>query len=496
MRPLEMVVVALLLPYMLHLLSPSRGSDPLFDLLPIIVVLVLVSHLIFEGYRWQMVPAYLLAVFFCIYELCPWIWSFQLPYLVVIVCLAFELATIVLATVLPVFELPEPTGPYQVGTQIRYMKDDRRIDAFSDKVGGARELMVQIWYPADRFARGQFAPYRDKRITRFADVQFALVKTHSILDAQLSKASDRYSVIFYTPSWTGLRTENTHLMEELASHGYIVVGIDHPYSTRATIFPDGRIARRKFAGDEDYSSPEAFASFVSTADQQAEIRAQDASFVLDTLQFLDKADPEDLLTGRLALDRVGIFGFSFGGATAAEACFADSRFSAALNLDGMLAGESARGGTHVPYFFIAGAGSMIFRPSVDLWKIGAAKRREIEFQQYQDEQIRLSLTQYGGYWVTIPGLSHLDFSDYPFFSPLRFSGVRLLSSPRLAPTDIVRNARMVRSYVLAFFDERLKKIAQPLLAGPSKKFPEVMLQVWKGGSPPYSATSNDRRTSN
>jgi pimeloyl-ACP methyl ester carboxylesterase len=270
----------------------------------------------------------------------------------------------------------------------------------------------------------------------------------------------------YAPSWSGLRTESTSLVEELASYGYIVVGIDHPYSSRITIFPDGRIALRKFVGDEDYSSQDGFESFVRTADQQVEIRARDASFVLDTLERLNASDPQGLLTGRLELDRVGIFGFSFGGATAAEACWRDRRFKAGLNLDGMVAGESAKQGIFAPYLVMFEDFSTPL--NTDLSSASPSKRREIEFGWNQDAQIRRSLSEYGGYWIVIPGLKHLEFSDFPFFSPLRF-GV----------TDPERTARIIRRYSLAFFDKYLKGSEEPLLNGPSRNFPEVSIQAWQ-----------------
>jgi len=353
MRLLEAAGIAGLLLCTPHLFFPAVGPEGVFAFVLCVATLTIACHLWFEGYRWQMAPAYGLAIGLVLYECMHWLWGLHAPHLAGVAALVFVLAAIVLCILLPVFRLPAPTGPYRVGTQSRHIIDGSRRDSFSDDPNSGRELMIQIWYPADPTARKPaLAPYRDRRITALKDAHFALVKSNSVLGAPLSPSESRYPVLLYTPSWSGIRTECTFQVEELASHGYVVVGIDHPYSSRIVGFPDGRIARRKFRGNEDYSSDAAVEEFVRTADQQVELRAEDARFVLDTLEHLDENDPDGLLTGRLDLARVGIFGFSLGGGTAAQACWLDRRFRAGLDMGGMIAGESAKQGTFAPFFFM------------------------------------------------------------------------------------------------------------------------------------------------
>ena len=478
MRPLEIAVAVVLLPYVLHLLSPSQGDSLVFSLLPLIAALLVVCQVVVEGYRWQMVPAYCLTIVIVAYECTRWFWVFRAPYYAGAAALLFEFAAIALGTALPIFKLPTPTGPYKIGTEIRHLIDESRRDPFSDNSGGARELMIQIWYPVDPSVQGPAAPYRDRRITTLWDARFAQVKSHAIIGGQLPQSPSRYSLLLYTPSWSGIRTESTFLVEELASHGYIVVGIDHPYSSRITVFPDGRIARRKFLGEEDYSSQVVFEAFLKTADQQVEIRARDAKFVLDTLERLNANDPQGLLTGRLDLTRVGIFGSSFGGTTAAQVCWLDRRFKAGVDLGGMVAGESAKQGTFAPFLFMFEGlyedfifGSS-FSPETELSGLSSSKRREVEFEWNQFAEMKQSLSTYGGYWMVIRGIKHVNYFDAPFYSPWRFS--------RVDPAHI---STLIRRHVLAFFDKNLKGINRPLLDGSSPDFPEVRLQVWKAKAP-------------
>jgi dienelactone hydrolase len=209
------------------------------------------------------------------------------------------------------------------------------------------------------------------------------------------------------------------------------------------------------------------------ADQQVMIRALDARFVLDTLERLNEDDPVRLLTGSLDLTRVGIFGFSLGGGTAAETCWLDRRFKAGLDMGGMVAGESAGRGTRAPFFFMFEGmyESFPYTPGADISGLNPRKRREIEFTRKQFGQMKASLSKFGGYWLAIDGIKHLEFCDSPFFSPLR----RGSASPEAT-------ARIISKYVLAFFDKLLRNSEQPLLDSAPSGIPGVRFQVWGGAS--------------
>jgi hypothetical protein len=475
MRRLEIAGIVGLLLYTLHWLLPSIGHEAIFFILLCITAVVIAYHVFVEGSRWQMAPAYFVVFCFVLFECIRLLWGLPALHLVGLAAVLLELAAIGLSIVLPVFRLPTPTGPFKVGTQTRHITDESRRDPFADHPDSVRELMIQIWYPADASV-GDFAmePYRDKRITTLKDAHFALVKSHSIPGARLARSESPFPLLIYTPSWSGIRTECTVQVEELASHGYVVVGIDHPYSSRIVAFPDGRIVRRKFLGNEDYSSQEAVEAFVKTADQQVKLRARDACFVLNTLEHLNANDPEGLLTGELDLGRVGIFGFSLGGGTAAQACWLDRRFKVGLDMGGMVAGESAKQGTLSPFFFMFEGlyESYPYKLGSDLSGFSPQKRRDIEFTRKQFALMKRSLHKYGGYWMVIHGIKHREFCDFPFFSPLR----RRSANP-------ARIARIISRYALAFFDEHLRNIEKSLLDGPSLEMPEVRIQALEAKAP-------------
>ena len=306
MRLLEIALTTSLIPYVVYLLSPWRTDSAWLLAFPLISVVLMVCHLFVEGYRWHMGLAYALTLLVVSYQLSRIFLTVHIPYLVGVGALLCLMSAIVLSTLAPVFELPLPTGPYKIGTDIRHIVDRSRRDPQADVPYSPREIMVQIWYPVDTSVRGQFAPYRERILTNFRNARLSLVTTYSVLGAPLAELQDRYPALIFAPSWRGQRTENTFHSEELASHGYIVVAMDHPFSTSKTAFPDGRMAHSKLMVDEDYSSDDALNAFVGAAEEQVDIRTRDASFVLNWLAQQNENDPEGILTRRVDLDRIGI----------------------------------------------------------------------------------------------------------------------------------------------------------------------------------------------
>jgi hypothetical protein len=73
--------------------------------------------------------------------------------------------------------------------------------------------------------------------------------------------------------------------------------------------------------------------------------------------------------------------------------------------------------------------------------------------------------------MVIRGTTHRNYSDSPFFSPLKF-----LTGAGAISTD--RAVQIINQYTLAFFDKTLKGQSEPLLAGVSPDFPEARLELW------------------
>ena len=362
----------------------------------------------------------------------------------------------------PKFSLPSPTGPYKVGTEVRYVVDENRGDPFSDDPNARRELMVQVWYPADQDSRGPVAPYRDKRATVPGETYLSLVDTHSIVGVPVSGMQARYPLLLYSPPWDGVRGDNTVQAEELASHGYIVVGMDHPYGSEITVFPDGRIIHSRLVLGSPFLSAAEEEKFVRTVEREVRIRADDATSVLAALERWNAEDPRGTLTGRIDLDRIGIFGFSLGGAVAAQACWLDRRFKAGIDMDGLIAAESLRDGPGAPFLFLL-SGSQV-EAETNRLIVGSAEYRELEFDRRQLARMRELAKSGGGQVVQLDGMRHFNFSDRQFYAPWPSAGqglaARLLNRMRLRPNfeRAEKSARMINQHLFAFFEEHVRRL--------------------------------------
>ena len=369
-------------------------------------------------------------------------------------------------------ELPRPTGPYPIGTVDLHLVDKRRVDPWGS--GRVRELMVSLWYPA--FPVGPQAFYAPPKAAvpladavavelglRPGQVDYARTATHARRSAPV--LGRRHPVILYSPGLGTSRILGTNHVEELAGRGYIVVTIDHTGEAPVE-FPDGSVAPVLLPTD---------GTGIRTA---IEARVADARFVLDALADLADGNNPDAghrvlptgLADALDLRRTGMFGYSAGGFTAAEAMLVDRRIQAGVNLDGTLQygfpegelSESAKRGLDRP-FLLFGAGGHSHLPggafSDPSWTSFWANQRGWKLD------------------LSIPAGTHGAFADYQFSVPAIAAEYGLPKervTGFLGTVDPAGSIRAQRAYLAAFFTRFLRGRPQPFLNHPSPKHPEVV----------------------
>ena len=140
------------------------------------------------------------------------------------------------------FRLPKPTGPYATGTRVEHLVDPVRMETHVAGPARRREIMVQMWYPATP-NHEPLASYRRGSETTWLSSYMGVLRTHSYENAAVATSGAPFPVLLFNPAWAGHRTQNTYQVEDLASHGFIVVGIDHTYNSGPVAFPDGRVIR-------------------------------------------------------------------------------------------------------------------------------------------------------------------------------------------------------------------------------------------------------------
>lgn len=468
MQPFE-IAFLLVTALVLAALSRRAGRWPGWTLvLSLAAALLAVIQVWTEGYRWQMIPGYVLTGGLLVLAGLSLIWSISVPRPALWPGWVLLAGAFGAGTVFPMFQFPNPTGPYAVGTEIRQLVDWNRKETLGGVPGRPRELMIQIWYPAKVPSEAKPMHYiPDERLVRsWRDSHLTSVRTHSFLNAPVAPAAPPFPVVIFSPSWQGERNQNTFQVEELASHGFVVVGIDHTYSTSVTLFPDGRVVRTPPMAFRDLSSEEALRGSFQLSEKLIHIRARDIEFVAGKLNHLGSAGSPDLLDGRLDLDRAGVFGFSFGGGAAAQACWMDKHFKAGIDMAGAMFGEAATSGIEQPFLFFDEGDDV---PWADFKSSNPVKRRYAGAEKRDFDVENNALEKHGGYRVRILGTEHINFTDTALFSPVRY----LSGAGRIDPR---RAMHVINAYTLAFFEKYLNGEREPLLEGPSPEFPEVRFQ--------------------
>ncbi len=377
--------------------------------------------------------------------------------------------TLVLSYILPLFKLPKPTGPHPVGTRTFSLVDPSRREQASSDPNARRELVIQLWYPSEP------SQYRREVYRRWAETSLynsyqSGIRTNSRVDAPPARQESAFPVVLFNPGWGGRRTSDTFLTEDLASHGYVVVSIDHPYNAAGVALPGGRLVKESASNIAFWDWASATSMQIEAAwSRECDIWTADSSFVLDHLQ-AENADPSSAFFRRLLITEVGAVGYSFGGSASLQVLGADSRVRSAINMDGWTINALRNRTSSKPIMLLYEEAS---RPHPEnLHSTNDYQRIYAEIDAYDAAAINPSLKRYGGLRLYIAGTTHEDFTDQPLVSPLAAISKRGAIAP-------ARMEAMVRAYILAFLDQTLKGKKAPLLASDTASpYHEVKSEVW------------------
>lgn len=458
MRALEAIFLGVLL---LALILPLFFRRRRLSWLSPLSIFPLALHISLEGYRWQMAPGYLLAALL----LARWAWrrvhppdsdGNRSPSTVVGAILGLLLWALAatLSTLFPIPRLEPPGGRFLVGTTTVHLQDAAREEVYTPEAEDKREIMVQVWYPAAERGDSGRAAYLEAldvagpAVSRRLDLPpFVLdhleyVQTHAYVDAPAAEGS--YPLLIFSHGLRGLRTQNARLMEELASHGYVVASVDHTYGNVLTVFPEGRVVfyeeERVFPDSEP---------FVEAGARLVDVWAADVLFVAEEMAAWNE-EAGHRLAGRIDTSRMGTLGHSTGGAAAVEACAQIAACQAVLGLDAWIQPVSE------PFLHSYPKTLMLLRAPEWLGPENAA----VGMTLYRERAGE-------GYLLTMAGAEHFDFTDIPLLSPL--TQILGLSGEIEGRRALV----IINAYGVAFFDHTLKRETAPLLEGPSSTYPEV-----------------------
>jgi dienelactone hydrolase len=322
--------------------------------------------------------------------------------------------------------IPAPTGKFRVGSTMFHVIDKTRPELHSENIS-YRELILHILYPAQTsnhsaklYAESSILSTIKEDLSKMTNIpidQFNYLnsfKSHSFENVTIASDQSLYPIVIFSPGWGAPTNLYSALLEDLASHGYIVVGINYPYVTNPVVFPNGKIIR----GIKQSQDP---LEKKNMSKKEMETWIQDIDFVINELLKMNLiTSSKNIFTNKLNIKKIGIFGHSFGGSVAVEACRNNKKCIAGVDIDGKLYSDEP---LKKPFMFITASHAQeILQPMKDL--SGASNDSK---------------------YVELEGSNHGSFTDLYLIAPFR--------KDTLPALDVTQGIQIIRKLLLDFFNK-------------------------------------------
>jgi len=435
----------------------KRGSFALLG----ISAIVMVMQLLAEGYRSHLIPLYLLFVILAALSFRGQkksaVHNKTVIHKAVVSILWFPYFTLcaLLPAVFPVFTYPLPTGPYSIGTVVYDVIDTSRDERLLENHSGKRKLAIQVWYPTDPdneaektkwLTNPQAIALGMESLTKIPSYLFdhlQYIETHGMANVPVSLTEPRYPVILFSHGYgSGFRSQSLFQIQELASQGYIVVTIDHTYYSLSSVFTDGHAIPFYTAAGWPMLNNEKSREIVDTW-------VQDARFVMDQLEIMNKSNSHSIVANRMDLSKVGYLGASFGGPVAARTMQLDERVKAAINQDArpFYQEEILKEGLTQPFMYMQSTQGASKISDAQLHEYGLTRKQwdALPLEINQDIERFFHSLRGHGYILRIEGTEHITFSDMYLL-------IRIPFSKKLGIHDA---HQIINEYTVAFFNRHL-----------------------------------------
>ena len=355
------------------------------------------------------------------------------------------------------------TGKYEIGTKRFLFIDSTRTSWYLKNYNqDFRKLMLQVWYPAKIEAYNKKSSYIDNQnalthtiknqgygVPKMLSDQINSINCNSWEDAA-PLLNNNFPILIFSHGHGGLRTQNTNQVEELVSHGYIVIAMDHTYDAGFVEFFDGEVAYSLTARSDDNTiivTPEEFYTRFS-------YRANDINFVLDEINNFYKYDND--IFSIMNIDRIGMFGHSYGGFTSFYSAFYNEAITSCFALDG---------------WFEPMPDSLLSKDiNKPIFHLGQHNKGEIQYWNdlnYEKLETFMNNNSNLSIMIDIPGTYHYDYTDFTYFTYL----TKKMNFSGSVPSDTM--AKIMNTTLVDFFNHTLKGYSKVNTNIYKNKFPQL-----------------------
>ncbi len=387
---------------------------------------------------------------------------------------------------------PPVEGPHAVGTVEFEVTDAIHSAHYAPAPTDHRRLYVRAWYPAadpgsatprPYFAEGEAAVLAGPLMAALQQPPDALRGCQALATngyAGAAPSSGRFPVIGFNHGYTSYPAQQTALFEHLASNGYIVLSVGHPYESGGIVYPNGDVATLSPRIMEDLlgyaanmesmivhyppslgEALDALPTYLrqlraTSLGQLAPVWESDVRFVLDRLEQMDVPDAAMPVAGAIDHDSRGYMGMSYGGYIAAMLAQGDSRARAAINLDGgYWTSELIDADLRTPFLMLNSDPTLVMAtmpPEMPVYRgdygPGAPTPGDLAYERLATAGLREDIHR-----IMIPGIQHVGVSDLP-----ELFGVPEAAAALGEPGIVARFTAIQNDLVLGFLDRYVKGV--------------------------------------
>lgn len=405
----------------------------------------------------------------------------------------------------PITDLPVPTGKYQVGVRSFELTDESRTGVLGAPESEARRLLIKVWYPAESVDGFETAAYIKPQavsgvnpgFTRGIPIfnHFVHVQTNAYENAPLLAGAEQLPVVFFSHGYTSFAGQNTVLMEELASRGYLAYSVQHSYDSVDTLFPNGDVIPARpnplqdmiaLSSDPDYRGMwlaptmderresavnifnKAVAAGVRTYDESSVVWLDDRLFVKRAIEQgeVDSSVADIAAAGNYRA--VGHTGMSFGGSVAAITCQVDPDCAAVVNLDGdNFSGSMFNANARTPFMMFMHDWTILYGllGGDGAWDYSTFGYTDFSYERHAEAGLRDDF-----YRLRVKDIQHLGVTDYTLFTR------GIVRKVILGDVDGHTMVTIINDFVVGFFDQYVRGIDSNQLADAFAKHSDQVVE--------------------